>query len=286
MRGWAPLLLACLVSAGLAGCTGESSAKTDSDDTGPLPPPIDVDEDSPLGAISCVVVDETIRPIANATVSLGGVTETSQSASDGSCAFEDLEPGTYFIHASAAGFFDAQQGVEVESGEVTTARIMLQLDPALRPFANTHKFEGFIEASASIATFAGDLVLELILGESPLCRCAYPFTAGSDTEAFVFEAVWTPNVANPAGTDDLYYEFYPTNDVTLESIKSAFLESPILIHFDRNATWGGDDGEFMARLTGASFWVDFQQDYQMFITEWHRGQPPTGWSYVNGDPQP
>ena len=111
-----------------------------------------LDATATTGVIRGVVVDEAIRPIAGATVvlALGSTTRTETTSDAGAFGFSQLEPGTYFLTVSKAGFSPVQQGVEVQAGvsEPPIAKVLLVADPEQRPYYEILQWEGFIQCSA------------------------------------------------------------------------------------------------------------------------------------------
>ena len=275
----AALLALCLLFAGCA-AGPVSSADDLSDQLKDVP----VTTTDTTGCLLGVVVDESIRPIGNATILLAPGNRTAKADTQGRFSFCALQPATYFAKASALGFIPTQSSGEVKAGEATTIRIALPADRSPRPYHTTVKFEGYIQAAGSIASFATDLVLGTFLNVS-LCTCTYNFYAEPAVVAITQEVTWTDSVPrSPAMASTKYREMFPTNGVTTDSIKSAFEGSPMLVTFNRTATWpGGDDGQFTARVTGDGYWVEYDQRYTEFITLWAHGQPPAGWSFVKGD---
>ena len=78
---------------------------------------------SNLGNVTGKVLDIHNAPIANATVTFGGGTATTDST--GSFSFSNIPAGTIQLVASAAGFQSATQNVIVAGGSTATANFML-----------------------------------------------------------------------------------------------------------------------------------------------------------------
>ena len=78
---------------------------------------------SNLGNVTGKVLDIQNSPIANATVTFGGGTATTDST--GSFSFSNIPAGTIQLVASAAGFQSATQNVTVAGGSTATANFML-----------------------------------------------------------------------------------------------------------------------------------------------------------------
>jgi len=273
MRGAFPLALVAFLS--LAGCTG-NAAKTSTDSLQQSLEGVDVHAGATTGAIRGVVVDEAIRPIAAASIAYVGHNLTTDA--QGRFAIEGLAPGTLFLQASAKGFLKVQTSAVVEAGKVADVRIALPADPTPVPFHDTLKFKGFIQASASIASYAVDLFANTT-GVSTCPSCTLYFQNDPTVTTIVYEAVWTDSVPSPTGPQAFYYE---VEDVDANHIESAFLPSPINVHLDAQQFWGNIT-HMQARLTGPAEWVESNQEYDLFLTLFHRAPAPTTWSFVKGD---
>lgn len=146
----ATLGLAALVL--LSGCTGggrgADPADADFSDLDIAPPT------ETTGIVRGVVVDDAVRPVAGAEVTLrgpGGALPPTRTTEEGLFGFGGLEPGTYFLTASKPGFSDSQQSVEVIAGvaEPPIVRVLLAADPEDRPYFEAHTFDGFLECGVT-----------------------------------------------------------------------------------------------------------------------------------------
>ena len=102
------------------------------------------------GVIRGVVVDDAIRPVANASVTVrgpGGQNRTAITGPDGFFGFQDLAPGDWFVKAHKRAYTDTQQDVSVVAGVGAPPVVKLQLAiiPSQVPFANTFKVDAFVE---------------------------------------------------------------------------------------------------------------------------------------------
>jgi hypothetical protein len=271
-KGWATALLCVL----LAGCASEGSKK-DVVEFGDGSR-VELEGDDPSagkGSILGVVVDETIRPIVGAHVSVTGSDATAVTDSSGVFHVADLEPGTYFFRVNATGFLPTQASADVIAGEVQRMRIQLQVDTTPQPFHQTLAFEGFIQAWLGIGQFyaTGD-------NNDTACACTFRFTPAANVSTFVYEAVWEAVAPDPAGLGEYYPELYQADGGGLDF--NGYCFSPC--HFHINANGYVQGSEVIARFTGPDLWVSVQQDFTVFITLWHNGAAPEEWSFVAGDP--
>ena len=147
-----------LAAVTLAGCSsgGQEPEAPETDvDFGEL----DLEATDTTGVIRGIVVDEAIRPIANAAITIrGGGSELSTTSTEaGSFGFDGLEPGTYFLSASKPGHFGAQASAEVVAGveEPPIVKLLLNRDAASAPYFVLHKWEGFLECGLSVVALCG-----------------------------------------------------------------------------------------------------------------------------------
>ena len=252
----------------LAGCSDGGGG---GQGTGPTP--IDVDPGSTVrGAISGVVVDDAIRPVAGATVTLASTGANATSDEEGLFTFLDLEPGFYAMSAGAPLFLPTQVTADVVAGETAKVKVQLLRDPTPQPYHTTYKHEGFMQAWGTIAQFFVESTQE-----SGACDCRIYFQPDPSPSAFLFEAVWEESVPNPTGPSEFYHIL---EELEGDLYDTGYCASPCYADVG-TGDYGG--GEMMARLDGPDEWVEVQQTFTMFVTVWYNGEPPEGWSVVNGD---
>lgn len=102
-----PLPALLLLLAMLAGCTDDAPA--------PEEPVDDLSSTATTGLVRGVVLDETVTPVAGATVALRGANQTTTDA-DGRFGFSGLEPGTYFVEVRKPGHEEVQVSTTVAAG--------------------------------------------------------------------------------------------------------------------------------------------------------------------------
>lgn len=148
-------VLACLalLTVLFAGCTGSPADEAEAD----LVDDAEFDglsASSTTGVIRGVVVDEAVRPLGNAVVSLAGSVPRNTTSSDaGAFSFAGLEPGTYFMTTTKAGFVTVQTSVDVVAGvdEPPIVKVLLVQDVATTPYFSVVVWNGFIECSMRVA---------------------------------------------------------------------------------------------------------------------------------------
>jgi hypothetical protein len=149
------LVAALMVALGLAGCAGEASGPEDEDAEEEVFDDLGLEATETTGVIRGVVVDQAIRPLAGANVTLtipGGGKESVRTGEAGTFGFSDLDPGTYFVAARKLGYNSTQTAVEVVAGldDPPVTSIMLEENPAETPYVQVYSYEGFITCGVAI----------------------------------------------------------------------------------------------------------------------------------------
>ena len=259
----------------LAGCSGDGGGKA-----GNGPSPADVDPGSTvLGAISGVVVDDAIRPIPDAKIVLADQGRDVEAVTDaeGLFSFTDLQPGFYAMSASARLYLPTQATADVVAGETAKVKVQLLRDPTPQPYHITLKHDGFMQAWGTIAQFEVEN-----LQESGACDCRIYFQPDPDPTTFIVEATWEESVPNPAGPSEFYWIVEEPADVEGDMYEADYCTSPCYTDVSAGGS-AYQGGQVMVRLDGPDEWVEVQQPFTLFVTTWYNGEPPQGWSVVNGD---
>ncbi|MEA3137221.1 MAG: Carboxypeptidase regulatory-like domain [Thermoplasmata archaeon] len=155
----------------LAGCAGGNDA-----------------QESPLAATATtgilrgVVVDEAIRPILGARITVplsDGSVLNATTAEDGAFAFGDLLPGGYIVQAHKLAFLDTALSVNVTAGDADPAgvRVLMLADVLNAPFVEAFQFAGFMQCSFTlfVARVAACNPSE---ATQPLCSLPVPLCTG------------------------------------------------------------------------------------------------------------
>lgn len=266
MRALPGLSALLLLGLGFAGCAGGGDG--DGGAPGGLPDVKPTQQGK--GAIGGVVVDEAIRPVAGALVSLAshGLNVTTDEM--GTFAWSDLEPGSYFISVSAPRFLSTQSSADVVAGETAFVRVLLASDPSPLPYQQTFHHAGYMQAWAGIAQFFVEGTQD---NGSALCDCRLYFMPQAGLSTAVYEAFWQWTVPDPADQAELYYV---VEQLEGEAYEAGYCFSPCNVHI------GGDefspDVQAYARLDGPDLWVGYQQKFDLYVTLFYNGEAPDGWS--------
>lgn len=258
-----PVLL--VVGLGLAGCGGGGGG----DDTPDGLPDVKPTEEG-KGAMGGVVVDEAIRPIAGALVSLTGLGLNVTTDEAGTFAWPDLEPGSYFISVSAPRFLSVQASADVVAAETAFVRVQLASDPSPLPYQETYHHTGSMQAWAGIAQFFVEGMQD---NGSALCDCRLYFTPQGRLSTVVYEAFWEWTVPDLADQAELYYV---VEQLEGDAYEAGYCFSPCNVRVA-----GGDftpDVQAYARLDGPDLWVGYQQQFELYVTLFYNGEAPDGWS--------
>lgn len=139
---------ALLVAVVLAGCA--DSAPTEEDDD--VFDGLEAEATDETGVIRGVVVDETIVPVPEATVTLVESEMETLTNENGAFTFSGLEPGIHIVQVSKAEYNTTQSSVTVEAGVDKPAVLKIQLprDPSSLPYVQTFQFDGFIACSTRL----------------------------------------------------------------------------------------------------------------------------------------
>jgi hypothetical protein len=141
------LMALAVVGVALAGCTGPDAGAGGAGGAGDL-----------MGVLRGVVVDQAIRPLDGAEVRISGSggERNATTGDDGLFLFEGLPAGAWVVDVSKPFYSAQRQAVTVRvEEEPPTLRVELVLETGILPFASQHKWEGFIECSASIGNWCG-----------------------------------------------------------------------------------------------------------------------------------
>jgi hypothetical protein len=299
----AALLVALAATAALlAGCSSgpaKPAAAPDTDFTD-----LDLAATSTTGLVRGIVVDQAIRPVAAATVTLTPGGRAAQTTAEGTFGFDGLEPGTYFLHASKTGYNATQTATDVVAGvaEPPVVKVLMAQNPATTPYVEALTFNGFLSLGAAVvATSIGTTILPQTaqaLGDASIWTVTYsvlPLWAQG-------ELVWEQN--QPAG-GELIWEMTDTSNThygyreTTVSPALAYWNTTTLAEHNETTL---DPGQGIAyRFFGGPHplcttpppapnnfgcGLTFQQRADAYIHSFYNFVPPEGWRFTkDGQPQ-
>jgi hypothetical protein len=276
-RGWwAALVLAALLS----GCTNGAQPKT----VVPLGDGSqlelkDATATGDKGSISGVAVDAAIRPVSHVDITLLGPQIHAATDKDGLFTVDGLEPGLYTLSANATGYLPTQTTAEVKAGETAKVRLVLATDNTPRPYHNTQKFEGFVQAGNGLFDQAYQLFVKDETGVD-FCQCQFYYSTDPAWSTQVVEVQWTPSVADPAEPSSGYWAIWDENssDYIDNGCDNPCYGRTEAGNFSKDAT------NFHMDVWLDSDWVQYQQKFTVYLTVFYNGEAAKGWSFVKGDP--
>lgn len=305
LRPAAASALLCLLA--LAGCAADGGGAAD----GGVP-------DEPIAAGNgrlCVVsVDEAIRPVAGANVTVqlaDGSTRGAVTGEDGQACL-DLPPGTYIVDVSHVhGLYRAAQTTaNVEAGREATSKVQLDRLFEQEPYHVTTKFEGFIQCGYDVTVIsslcANDYTRFVTDPQCPQCEHLLGDQRGTDFaveggwQAMVYEMTWEPPVQ--ATSERMRLIISHTPRVASHWYCSTSGPDPILLRMevgvvcedqqddpDQVPPEGLPNMHLFAAVDappGQYVAVTVSQRFTVFMNFFYYGTPPPDWSFVGGSEFP
>lgn len=279
----------------IAGCSDDSAKNEQEDD------PFDDFDDEPLdagkGLIRGVVLDPSIAPVVEATVTIQGTEISTATNENGAFQFRDVDPGEYFVQAGKPGFTTVQSSVQVVADERSPPIVKLQIEAlaGTEPRAETISGDGFVSCSVGLPVIATSCAV----AEE---KTTIQVTIAGQPDWIQTETIWEST--QPAG-DTMYTiqaicdaSFCPDNDGdSLTGFPSRFAEGSVQSVFvaragpdfiaERNLSAIDDpvvavdmsaDGPALA--TG----VALDQRFTVYVTLFYNVEPDEGWTFIeDGD---
>lgn len=277
---WAGLLIVAM----LAGCAAEEPSNdgdTLSDGT-----PVafgDADVTADTGAITGIIVDTAIVPVAGLDVVLTGLGTATTTDEEGLFVFEGLDPGAYFLEATGDGYLPTQFSADVRAGEVTKVKAQIAIDPKPQPYHATVQFDWFDDVGIVLADFVIDLVDEAFLGDqlpNQCAQCFFDFSSEGPVETFVVEADWTEAINDPSGETSFYWNLAQQDD--WGNYEDDYFDQADPAYIGDNRF--GNLTEFTVSMYGDETWVSIDQHAELYVTMFYVDPAPEGWSFIRGDP--
>src|SRR5688500_17669400 len=245
----------------LAGCSGDADPSDEAPGLDGFP-------------VSGVVVDQNIKPIAGARVTLDG-SQTNETAGDGGFLFADVAEGAHQLFVEADGYL-SQQAVANALAEAAPLRIILSPIPLPSGYNQTFSFDGFFEAGMGMASVVAERLGEEV-ENGTACSCTFTVEAAETVRAFIVEAVWVDNLERP-DTETTYRWHVATAEppVTI----SAYDPSPIRVEVNGGA-FEPDARTFEVGLRPDAVWPAVQQEFKLAITLFYGQAPPADFGVLS-----
>lgn len=293
-------LLVLFVVALLAGCTA------------PDAPADDVVVPPGLGNLQGVIVDEAIRPIAQAVVRIATDNLTATTDETGAFAFDGLAPGSYLVEASHPLFDRVQVAVDVLDGQVATARLQLTRQIFATPYSTVQAFDGYLVCSVGFFVYASEEC-----GEGVGVPCEVPVlgcqrVGGSADNRAQWDFYLDGPFVRTLVVDMTWTSSSPTFDDAYLVLATDWTCDPFCIGNELNITTGGNplyltdtitNGTTVANTGNVSVtaetrfstfvWPDWghgdptnadvavNQRFQIFATAFYYLPAPDGWSFLD-----
>jgi hypothetical protein len=297
----------------LSGCSSDGGKEPVASDSGDFED-LGVKPTDTKGVLLGVVVDDAIRPIAEAKVALqmpAGGQQEKVTDDQGRFAFGDLEPGTYFLQVSHLQYASAQTSAEVRAGEADPMVHRVQLIRVFEqdPFTEQIQFEGFLACSngVGVGTTCVNDYTRLVpqcnggcLKQYNLSKTAgnireYVWGLGPGWQSVVFEVVWEKT--NDVSEDLTLAVSYFNRTSTSHYYARASQASPIRLQMDVGTAADGQAeepelvppegaNELFTFFNAGSGSVAVNQKFTSIQTHFYYGVPPEGWSFAAGDELP
>ena len=263
------LALAMAASVALAGCGGKDTGANQvrlGDGTRislDLPEEQQPEPDDIRGAVSGVVVNEAIFPVAGARITVRDRDLAATADEDGKFVFEAMPPGLYTLVVRMDGYGDGLGTINVRSGQVVKSILQIQRLPVVDPYHTTLKFDVLYNE------------MDAMLSGTPDHLVAFD----RHPSTVILEAAWTGLIETPS-EDLLQYRAQPESDP--ESFQSGGGPNPLRVQFDSDFF---PRGEYAIRFNVQPSYTSLAVESrgEVFLTIFYVDPAPDGWSLVRGD---
>ena len=290
----------------LAGCSEADAPPADEDE---LALEQELRATETTGVIRGIVIDDAIVPVAGVTVNVTGTTFSTRSNDNGAFGFDGLAPGTYFLHASKAGFNATQVAATVVAGvdSPPIVKIQLQRDPSTGPYVEPIYFHGFLACGAAVFyTSVGCTTFDFLSQQTEstsiwsvdfttLPRWMQGEMVWEDTQPASGQMIWQIVKSNDPDTPQLHIGYMETTP----SPALAYVPTEVI---DEYADWILDRGvdyrffagphELCPQHVGDPAVNRFgcgavvEQDADIYIHHFYNTMPVPGWRFTSdGAPQ-
>lgn len=286
-----PLLAAlALAAVALGGCSGGGGAGGDGADV-----PVEPGE----VLVEGVVVDEAIRPIAGASVTVVGSDVRATSDEDGEFSFA-LPAGAAVIEASHPRFAAVQETVQLVAGDPVRVTLRFTFTVENAPYKSLVKYDGFVVCSVGASVIFSEECGEGVgtpvgrYGKQGNNAIRYDFTAENPSlKTIVLDMAWAPT--SEAGQEMLFlfntkWTCEPACGGDAVGAGSVQGPSPLVLRVDEPdlAPHLADPATVftvyaLARNDAAQVNVLLNQPFQLFVTTFYREPAPDGYSFVEAN---
>ena len=298
----ATTLVVLLMATALAGCSdGGKTAGPDIPD--PAFDEFDAEATATTGLIRGIVVDDAIRPLAGANVSITALQRSQTTTDTGLFVFDDLEPGTYFLEVAKAGYNSTQVAAEVKAGvqEPDIVKVLLQVNPGTAPYVEEYALQAFITCGVAVVASSVGCATVNVMADAIGDRVYFPFRfdvlpmwvqgelVWQQTQAAGGQAIW--QIAGcPTGDPNPYCDAPPAmaspalafvTDEKLAEHADSILDPDGGIQYN---IFGGPHPACSGVGYGCGLTVN--QAFDVYIHHFFNFKPEEGWRFTtNGSPK-
>jgi hypothetical protein len=274
------------------------------------------------GVLRGIVVDEAIRPLADAKVVASGASGTLNTTTgpDGLFGFDGLAPGAYIVEVSKAFYSAHQQAVDVRQGDTAppVAKFLLSFQAESVPYVDLYKFEGLFECGSWWTN--GCANVNILTG---VILCAYNlpcFNVTNDRSVELIPITPQPTFLQSEMVWEATTELgkglrFVLAAATREELQDGFIdgynsthgESPLLLRLHNESleesrigiegrqlviqVWGGSSIEPPTGCPPIGFdpcglGLNVQQPYTTYTHAFYGYEPPAEWRFTSGEPVP
>ena len=144
-----PAAVVLAFAVALAGCGAPAGSEEPVDELTSGADALALEATATTGVLRGVVVDDAIRPVANASVTARGPDgeRSATTAADGLFGFDGLQPGTWFVSVGKVAYEETQVSAEVLAGvdDPPVVKVLLVFVPSQAPFVTEVQVEAFVQ---------------------------------------------------------------------------------------------------------------------------------------------
>ena len=308
------LALACASILALSGCSGDAP---EADPLASSFDDLDLQATSTTGVLRGVVVDEAIRPVAGAKVTLGGSSAEALSDDSGLFGFEGLSAGNYFLTVEKRGYVRTQQSTAVVAGvaDPPILKVLLVADPSTLAYVEVTSYEGYIQCGFKVAMVvfdAGSCDPQGATGLSKNDDSAPWFPVSRKPMYYQSEMTWEPaqEFSRSLVTIQVACDLDDCGETDTNRLCNVRGPAPLVCKVNMTAAadggggghglnetgLGGDVGGFTVQMFAGCYQqcvvgavglgIALEQRFQVFNHVFYGYEPPADWVFLTDGPPP
>jgi hypothetical protein len=230
--------------------------------------------DSGSGGISGVVVDDELRPLLEANVTLDRDGKATVTDATGQFLFPRLEGGEYLVTASKDGFTPLTRKVSVEAGVLSFANFTLTPLASTAPYVESYSKMLYIE-------FGQGLLDQTVLRPvNRTCQCKVPMVFPETTRQVLLEVFFQPAQDWPNNDERVYHSIFRNapSSLTNELVSSGYLYSRGNVTLNPPDRIKPGENRMTWYLGGDHPFPMVSQRVELFISVGHHGPLPGAWT--------